>query len=67
MSNLPFNEVWAEGGTTLQGFSEVDERGVNHYVEWEEYEVMPDVSYEIWVCKTHDRPYYGQCIKELDK
>ena len=44
-----------------QGFSEIDEKGVTHKVEWEMAQFGPEVEYETWWCKTHDRIYYGGC------
>ena len=34
-----------------------------HQVSWELAEIAPNLEYETWWCKTHDKMYYGGCIK----
>lgn len=52
-----------EEKSALDGFSETDEKGQTHKVAWEMAEITPDLEYETWWCKTHDRIYYGGCNK----
>lgn len=52
--------------TVLDGFTETDDKGNTHNVNWELSEIAPGLEYETWWCTTHDRLYYGGCNK-VDK
>lgn len=44
----------------LDGFDSDDGK---HHVEWQMAEIGPKLEYETWWCTTHDRLYYGGCLK----
>lgn len=53
-------EYYSDTQTELDGFISDDGK---HQVVWEIAEVMPDLEYEVWWCRTHDRLYFGGCNK----
>lgn len=44
----------------LDGFISDDGQ---HQVSWQLAEITPNEQYEAWWCVTHDRLYYGGCMK----
>jgi hypothetical protein len=55
------SEVFNEDKSELDGFTDTDEKGIDHQVVWQMTEVASDMEYEVWYCVTHDKPYYGGC------
>lgn len=60
------NEIYSADKTELDGFTETDPNGITHHVVWELMEIAPDLEYDAWHCRTHDRLYFGGCNK-VDK
>lgn len=48
-----------EDKDVLDGFISDDGK---HNVVWDYFEVLPGLEYEAWLCKTHNRIYYGGCF-----
>lgn len=61
MNEYIINAEYDEDGEvlSLDGFTSEDGK---HQVVWQEMEIVPNESYEVWWCVTHNRLYYGGCI-----
>lgn len=60
------NDVSAQEPELLELDGFVSDDGL-HQVSWELVEVAPNLEYEMWWCKTHDRMYYGGCFSKEDQ